>query len=79
VGVAETGTAVGADGSGVGVGPQADAAIMHRSRIQVIVRCLFIAFHLVARRMGRWLYYVSRITRRPEPAEGFHAFSAPPA
>jgi hypothetical protein len=39
---------------GVGEGPQA-AAAMARSRIQVIVRCLFIAFHLLDRRMSRGL------------------------
>jgi hypothetical protein len=50
VGVAE-GIAVGADGSDVGVGPQAGAAIMHRIRIQVMIRCLFIAFHLLTRRV----------------------------
>jgi hypothetical protein len=49
VGVAETSAAVGADGSDVGIGPQADAAIIHRSRTQVMIGCLFIAFHLLAR------------------------------
>jgi hypothetical protein len=54
MGVAETGAAVGADGSDVSVGPQADAAITHRSRIQVI-RCLFIASYLLDRWMSQGL------------------------
>jgi hypothetical protein len=55
VGVARARVAVGAEGSDVGVGPQADATIMHRSRIQVIIRCLFIAFHLLDCQMSRGL------------------------
>ena len=43
VGVAEASAAVAAEGSDVGVGPQAEAATMHMSRAQVIVRYLLIA------------------------------------
>jgi hypothetical protein len=55
VGVARARVAVDAEGSDVGVGPQADAAITHRRRIQVIIRCLFTAFYLLDRWMSQGL------------------------